>query len=51
MWIFYSTPVPDKMFAITDNQAVRQNICVYFMKFAHAAVQLYKETKERTKKI
>lgn len=31
---------PDKMFAITDNQAVRQNICVYFMKFAHAVVQL-----------
>ena len=48
---FLEYSVPDKMFAITDNQAVRQNICVYFMKFAHAAVQLYKETKERTKKI
>lgn len=48
---FLEYSVPDKMFAITDNQAVRQNVCVYFMKFAHAAVQLYKETKGTTKRI
>lgn len=39
-----------RMFAITDNQALRQKISNHLMELAHAAVQLYKKTKERARK-
>ena len=41
---------PSGLFAFTDDQAVRDDISVHSMKLSNAAVQLYRNTKGRTRK-
>ena len=42
--------VPCRLFAFTDDQAIRDEISVHLMKLLNAVVQLYRKTKGRARK-